>query len=135
MSYTRVFHAFFLAALAVMLAACSGSKPTSTVEAFFNAVAKGDVEKASEQISFAGVSANEMIQAKGKIQMIVGEMHKMVEANGGLAGIEVVESKIDDDGKSATVKIKLKFKNGKDQEETQKLVKEDAGWKISLKMF
>ncbi|WP_024890356.1 DUF4878 domain-containing protein [Luteimonas huabeiensis] len=129
----RVLSFLFLACLALGLSACSSSKPEATVEAFYRAAAKGDVERATAQISFADVPANQMVQAKGKVQMIVGEMQSRVEANDGLDAIEVVESEIDEAGDTARVRTRLVFGNGKDTSETHRLVREDGDWKIVLR--
>jgi PBP1b-binding outer membrane lipoprotein LpoB len=122
-----------IAMLAMLLASCSGGKPESTLEAFYQAAAKGDVEKATELVSFENTPATQMVRAKGKVQIIIGEMQQRIDANDGLDRIETVSSKIDPDGKHAVVEVKLVFKNGKDVAETSKLVKGEHGWKISLK--
>ncbi|OVZ55048.1 hypothetical protein CDO44_22625 [Pigmentiphaga sp. NML080357] len=133
MRLARPFSLFFLALFALVLAACSGGKPESSIEAFYRAAEKGDVEKATEQISFAQVPAAQMVQAKGKVQMIVGEMQNRIKANDGLDKIQVEESTVDEAGKTAQVRVKIKYKNGKDQGQTHKLVNEDGHWKILLK--
>jgi len=130
---SRIFSAFFMAVFALALTACSSGKPESTVETFYEAAAKGDVEKATEQISFSSVPAAQMMAAKGKVQMIVGEMQARIQANDGLDSVEILESKINEEGKLATVRSKVKFKNGKEQTENHRLIKEDDSWKILLK--
>ncbi|MCP1631768.1 DUF4878 domain-containing protein [Kerstersia gyiorum] len=125
--------AFFALFFALMLAACSGGKPESVVETFYKAAAKGDVELATKQIALAEVPASEMTMAKGKIQMIVGEMQQRVAANDGLDKVEIVEVQIDDANNTAVVRTKLVFGNGKDSTSNNNLVKEGGDWKISLK--
>ncbi|AZG11496.1 DUF4878 domain-containing protein [Pigmentiphaga sp. H8] len=130
---SRPFSIFMLALFALVLAACSGGKPESAIEAFYRAAAKGDVEKATEQISFAQVPAAQMVQAKGKVQMIVGEMQSRINANDGLDRIEMEQVTVDEAGKAAQVRARIKYKNGKDQTQVHKLVNEDGTWKILLK--
>lgn len=125
--------AFFALFFALMLAACSGGKPESVVETFYKAAAKGDVELATKQIALAQVPASEMTMAKGKIQMIVGEMQQRVAANDGLDKVEIIEVTVNDDKKTAQVRSKLVYNNGKDTVSNNNLVKEDGDWKISLK--
>jgi hypothetical protein len=115
------------------LSACSGGKPEDTLDKFYRAAEKGDVETAVKQISFASVKADEMTMAKGKVQMIVGEAQKMIKANDGYKSMEVLESKIDSEGKTATVRAKLLFNNGKDKADNAKLVKDSDGWKIVIR--
>lgn len=129
----RVLPFLFLACLALGLSACSSAKPETTVEAFYRAAAKGDVERATEQVSFADVPANQMVQAKGKVQMIVGEMQSRVEANDGLEAVEVLETEIDEAEGTARVRTRVVFGNGKDTNETHRLVREDGDWKIVLR--
>jgi len=113
----------------ILLAACS-AKPESVVETFYKNVTEGKVDNAIEQISFAGVNANEMVQAKGKVQMIVGQLQAQINANDGLKKVEVLESSVD--GDSATARVKLIFNNGKDNTENYNLVREEGKWKIKL---
>jgi len=122
--------AFCLLLLAIVLLAACSSKPESVVETFYKSAAAGNIEKATEQISFAGVDANEMVQAKGKIHMIIGEIKNQIDANDGLNKVEVIESNID--GDSAKAQVKLIFNNGKDNTDSYDLVHEDGKWKIKL---
>lgn len=130
---SRLFSVFFMTVFAFALTACSGGKPESTVETFYEAAAQGDVDKAIAQISFSGVPAAQMTAAKGKMQMIVGEMQARIQANDGLDEVEILESKVGEDGKTATVRAKVIFKNGKDKTESHRLIKEDGDWKLQLK--
>jgi major membrane immunogen (membrane-anchored lipoprotein) len=133
MRLLRCFKVVVAVLIVSMLAACSGGKPEDTLDRFYRAAEKGDVDTAVKQMSFASVPAEKMVQAKGKIQMIVGEAQNLIKANGGYDSLEVIESKIAEDGKTATVRAKLKFKNGKDKSDSARLVKEDDGWKIVLR--
>jgi len=113
----------------VLLAACS-AKPESVITAFYKATAAGDIDKAIDQISFASVDANEMVQAKGKVQMIVGEIKKQIDANDGLKTVET--SLLNSDGDKAKVQARLVFNNNKDNTETYDVVREEGKWKIKL---
>ncbi|TBU90661.1 DUF4878 domain-containing protein [Stutzerimonas kirkiae] len=127
------FRALIFSLLAVLLAACSGSGPEATTESFYKAAAKGDVDKAIGLISFADVGANEMVQAKGKVQMIVGQLQARIQANDGLDSVEVLSSTVSEDGNQATLHNRLNYKNGKSQDDRVRLVKEKGDWKIALK--
>jgi hypothetical protein len=119
--------------MTLALAACSSnSSPESTLQAFYQAAANADVEKATALISFRDVPAAKMVAAKGKVQMIVGEMQATVQANGGLDKVEILETKMDEAGQTATIKAKLTYKNGKEHNERHTLRKEDDGWKLVL---
>jgi len=116
----------------LLLAACSSSKPEATVEAFYQAVVKRDVDKAVEQLYMGDVPENELFQAKGKIQMIIGQIAADIEENGGLKQIEVLESEIDNGGQNARVRITVHYKNGEDRSDSLHLQREDGKWKIIL---
>jgi len=128
----RLLYAGFALLAALLLTACSSSKPEATVEAFYQAAIKRDVDKALGHLDMGKVSESEMFQAKGKIQMIVGQIAANIESNGGLKRIEVLESEIDDDGGKARVRIKLHYNNGEDGNESLRLNRVDGKWKIVL---
>ena len=132
-SHHRSLHFLAIALFTLLLAACSGGKPETTMERFYTAAAEGDVEKATKEISFDDTPAEQMMQAKGKVQMIVGEMQNRINANDGLDKIEVVSSTISEDGKTAKVQVKLVYRNGKSSTEASDLLKGDDGWKIKLR--
>lgn len=127
-----VLYPIALLILAAFLAACSGGKPENTVETFFQAAADGDVEKAIDQISFASVDASEMVAAKGKIQMIVGDLQQQIAANDGMGSLETLSSEMAEDGELAIIQSKITFGNDKTMNETTRLAKEDGDWKILL---
>lgn len=118
--------------LALGLVACSGGKPEDTLEKFYRAAEKGDVETAIKQIHLSNVKDAQLTQAKGKVQMIVGEVQGQIKANGGFDGLNVIESKIAPDEKSANLRVKLKFKNGTEQPDNARLIKDSDGWKIVI---
>lgn len=126
--------ALFLAVSATALfSACSAGKPEDAPSAFYKASAAGEVEKAMEYVSFANFKAEEMVAAKGKVQMVIGQVQQMVASNDGLDKVEVIDSVMGDDGNSARVTSKLFYKNGASRADTVNLVKEDGKWKIKLK--
>lgn len=133
MAFNRIFSTLFLAAFALLLSACSGGQPESVVESFYEAAADGDVEKATELMALNNVPAAQMMQAKGKVQMIVGEMQNRINANGGLDDVEILESKVAESKKTAVVRVKIKYKNGKDQTQSHNMIDEDGDWKLLLK--
>jgi len=122
----------FLALVSLLLAACSSAKPETTVEAFYQAAIKRDVDKAVEQLALGEVSDGEMFQAKGKIQMIIGQIAEVIEKNDGLKRFEVLESNIDENEEIAHVQIKLIFSNGEENTDSFRLRREDGKWKIIM---
>jgi len=129
---SRLLYTGFLILVGVLLAACSSSKPESTVEAFYQAAAKRDVDKVMEQFALGDISGDELMMTKGKVQMMVGQMAAQIEENGGIKRIEVLESSVDKDGDSARVQIKLIFNDGSEQVESNRLRREGGKWKILM---
>lgn len=132
MILSRLLSIFFMAVCSVGLVACSGGTPASAVKAFYSAAAQGDVEETVELVSFSNLPAAQIIVAKSKVQIIVGEIQSRIQANEGLEGVEILESSLSDDGKRATLRVRLEFKNGKDKIESHRLAKEDGEWKILI---
>ncbi|MGS2742294.1 DUF4878 domain-containing protein [Halomonas sp. LS-001] len=127
-----LFYPLFLMLAVLTLTACADEKPEDTLETFFNAVAEGDIDTAIEQISFETVSVNEMAQAKGKIQMMVGQFKNHIDANDGLDSIETINTDISEKNDEVRIKSQLNFSNGKTSTENTRLRKFDGGWKIVL---
>jgi len=117
--------------ISLLLAACSPSKPETTVETFYQAAARKDMDKAIEQIALNDVPANEMLMAKGMLQMMIGMIATGIEGNDGLKQIEILESTLDEDGHSASVRSKLIYNNGEDETTTNHLRREGSKWKIT----
>lgn len=129
----RVFSITTLALLSGFLAACSAAKPEEVPIAFYKAVDAGDVEKAMSYVSFASFTADEMVAAKGKVQMVIGSAQQRFKANDGFDRVEIVSVETAEDGNASMVYTKLFFKNGKDMPDKVLLVKNEDGWKIKLK--
>lgn len=124
---------FFAVSASALLISCSASSPQDATTAFYKAAAAGNVDEAMEYVSFANFEAEEMIAAKGKVQVVVGQIQQTASSNDGLQKVDLVESVASEDGNSAKVVSKLIFKNGKNKTDTVNVVKDDGKWKINLK--
>ncbi|WP_051233875.1 DUF4878 domain-containing protein [Halomonas halocynthiae] len=122
-----------LSLAALLLAGCGGSdSPQEVLTEFYETVADNDADKAIDYVSTSGLKESEMSMAKGKLQMIVGEFYGKAEDKGGLKNIEITDVTLSDDETQAQVKVVLTFGNGETMRSTDKLVKEDGDWKLSL---
>ncbi|MGF1485351.1 MAG: DUF4878 domain-containing protein [Opitutales bacterium] len=109
---------FALLTLSTLLfAACGGSSPSDTVEAFFDAGNEGDFTKAQE------LCTGQAAQLMGLAVSMMGDEKPEPDDK---ADIEIVSEEVD--GDTATVTIKDK-KDGKEAEIG--LQKVDGKWKIS----
>jgi len=122
----------YLAFISLLLSACSPSKPETTVETFYHAVAKLDVDKATELIALDDVPASEVFKVKGVLQMGMLGLAARIKGNDGIKHIEVLESEVDAADKRARVRIKLIFNNGQEQVKVEHLRLEYGKWKIAF---
>ena len=119
--------------LVLAIAACTSSNsPLGTIQNFYAAVEKGDADKAANYVAFGNISDNEMMAAKGKLQMMVAEGKNKIEKNGGLSKVALEKEELNADGESGAVVVKLHFKNNTEQTGRFKVVKEKGDWKIRL---
>jgi len=133
MTAARLIRTFFLSLTVLALAACGASdKPEDIVQAWYKAAVAGDADAAIKLLYLDEVPANQMAMAKGKVQMIVGEIANRAKANDGLKKIEALETSMEEDKDRATVKVRLTFGNGKDQTESVRLRRSDKKWKVVI---
>jgi len=128
----RLYPVFFFLACLLLAACSSSSKPETSVEAFYQAAIKRDVDKALGYLAMGEMSENELFQAKGKVQMIVGEIAENIEENDGLKRMEVLASEVEEDGEKARVQVKFIYNNDNDHTQSFHLQREDGQWKIIL---
>jgi len=129
---SRTFLTIALFALAGLLLVACSSKPESSVESFYQAIAKGDTETALTYITFTDVAANDMPRAKRRAEMAIDAIRNKIEANDGLKNIQILESNIDEAGNTGQFKLALTFNNNK-QDTTTPIVTihENGRWKLT----
>jgi len=133
LSFTRLMRAIFLSLTVFALAACGGAdKPEDVVQTWYKAAVAGDTEAALKHLYLDEVPADQMAMAKGKVQMIIGEVARQAKANDGLKKIDVLDTNIDEAKQRATVRVRLTFGNGKDKTETVRLRQSDKKWRVVL---
>jgi len=129
----RLVCAFFLSLAVLALAACgSADTPEDVVQAYYKAAAAGDADKTIQWISLSDVDADDMPQAKAKVQMIAAEVQSKAKSNGGLKKVEIVESSTDDANNTARLKVEVFFGNDKKSTESFRLRRDDGKWRIVL---
>lgn len=108
----------------LLLAGCSKS-PESTVESFYQAIAKGEITEAQGYVSAQLVA----MLGQGKLSSaLAGETERIR----GCGGIKSVEVKLQGEGEVRTGTSVITY-GGKCPTKTEniKLIKEDGKWKIS----
>ena len=102
------------------------AEPKDVVSKWWDALIKKDVDKAFTYIYFEEGTEQEEIDAlKAKYKGIL-------EYTQGIKSYEIISEEISEDGKTATVKVKLVFGNGEENEDDVDLIKVDEGWKLKL---
>ncbi len=124
------------AIIAFIFAACGGSSntPSSTVEAYFNAVKAGKYEKSLKYLAVESESEDGKLTEKEEAQMLAlaGKMEESMKEVGGIESFEVLSETIAEDGNTATVEVKLTNGNGDSDDSSMKLKKVNDEWKIDL---
>jgi major membrane immunogen (membrane-anchored lipoprotein) len=128
----RAVSMFLMMASAVLLSACSESNLAGTaLKMFYEAIGNANTEKAAVLVSSGGASYAQAAPSQGNSQTLLDEAKQLIQANGGLDRVEILNIKSSEDGKAAAVDAKLKFKNGKEHTETRRVIREtDGEWKI-----
>ncbi|MBR6018265.1 MAG: DUF4878 domain-containing protein [Paludibacteraceae bacterium] len=111
-------------------AACNSatSSPENVVKAYYDALQKGEVEKAIDLMHFKG----EMTQEQ-KDEIVATFNDKLAMVNNhhqGIAAVEVGEVEMAEDGEHAVVKIKIIYGDEQTKEDTEKVIKVDGKWFI-----
>ncbi len=133
--FKKIALSLMLLAGSMMLTACGSDSPEDVVKQFYSAVEKKDADKAYDLLAIPekDKQKNEM-EIKGKVQMIVGDMARRIEGNGGVESTEVKSVDIDESKKRATVILTVNFKDGKQKDERFLLTQGEGGdWKIILR--
>lgn len=135
MYFLKVLKFFFVSvACALFLTACGGGDtPEAVAQDFMKAIVAGDTDKVISAIDIPAEEAAQLEQMRPKLDMIFKEMKKEMDATGGgVKSIEVVSSKISDDGNTAQVVLKVELKNGESKDlPPLPLKKVDGKWKVT----
>ena len=122
----RIIAIALIAAASFFTLACkSGSDgPEALAKKAISAIEKGD---------YAAYAATFNVDENTQ-KMLAGLMEekasKEIEKKGGIKGCDILDTQID--GEKATVKVKVLYKDGSDEEQTMKLIKVEDGWKQEL---
>ncbi|MGO3741679.1 DUF4878 domain-containing protein [Kerstersia sp.] len=116
--------------LAAWLTACmtfSNNTPNGTVRLFYQAVADGDTDLALEQVQHPAESTE-----RNKQRAAIEEMQNTMQANQGLAEVQILQGRLSHQGTQAEVQARIIFKNGSTKTEDLRLQTNNNIWKIVL---
>lgn len=127
----------FLFALVTALFAvsCGGpATPSDAAAEIYAMVMAGDFDKVADCFYFDESKPEEAAEAKAMLTSLFTEKAKpQIEAKGGIKSVEPLEEVIAEDGKSATVRMKITYGDGSEKDEKIKMILTEAGeWKADM---
>ena len=117
----KVINLLSIALMAIAFVACSSSNtPEGVVDAYLKAMQQNDSRKALEMFHFQKeLTAEEFDQY---VQMVDEKVSKENEKKGGIASWEIEAPEIAEDAESAVVRYTVKYGDGSEQKDKQKVV-------------
>lgn len=126
----KVFYLLSIALMAMAFVACSSSKntPEGVVDAYLKAMQKNDSRKALEMYHFSKPLTDE--QFEEYVQMVDDKVKKENDKKGGIVSWEIEAPELAEDAQSAVVRYTVKYGNGSEDSDKQKVVKIDGKWML-----
>ena len=134
----RIVYLFAAVTMILFTVGCSGGNagksPKDIEKAIYNELQKGNYEKAVEML-FENVESDDDTPAEQKAEVMKAFTEKTkqsADAKGGLKSFEILEEKIAEDGKTATVTTKVTYGNGTEDTQNSTYVNKDGVWKLNM---
>ena len=126
----KVFYLLSIALMAMAFVACSSSKntPEGVVDAYLKAMQKNDSRKALEMYHFSEPLTDE--QFEEYVQMVDDKVKKENDKKGGIVSWEIEAPEMAENAESAVVRYTVKYGNGSEDSDKQKVVKIDGKWML-----
>lgn len=126
----KVFYLLSIALMAMAFVACSSSKntPEGVVDAYLKAMQKNDSRKALEMYHFSKPLTDE--QFEEYVQMVDDKVKKENDKKGGIVSWEIEAPELAEEAQSAVVRYTVKYGNGSEDSDKQKVVKIDGKWML-----
>ena len=116
--------------MAMAFVACSSSKntPEGVVDAYLKAMQKNDSRKVLEMYHFSKPLTDE--QFEEYVQMVDDKVKKENDKKGGIVSWEIEAPEMAENAESAVVRYTVKYGNGSEDSDKQKVVKIDGKWML-----
>ena len=126
----KVISLLSIALMAIALVACSSKKntPEGVVDAYLKAMQQNDTRKALEMFHFSKELTSEEFDEY--VQMVDDKVKKQNEKKGGIESWEIEPAEMYEDGESAIVRYTVKYGDGSEDKDKQKVVKIDGKWML-----
>lgn len=116
-----------IALVAILFAGCSSDKPVDVVKSYLNSCKSENFDKAIQCFDLNDEMKKEEIEA------LVAKMKAGYAETSGIDKFEILTEEIDDEAGKANIEAKIIFKDGTEDVENYKLLKNEKGdWKIDL---
>jgi len=115
-----------LLALGLLLSACFGSSPASTVKKFHRLIEDGQVEESMRLISRQSLSN----MGEDKVRSVLRMATQQINDQGGIDELRIESEEVT--GEVARVSVFMEYGNGKTEFSDVELALEDGDWKILL---
>lgn len=117
-----------LLGLFVVVMNCSlVESPSTVVKQFYKLAADGKLNDAYELISKEG---KELLKNLGGGAMAIGQLTQKIKNQKGIKNMEILKEEIQ--GDLAIVNVKITYGDGSSGTETEKLIKENGKWRLSV---
>ena len=126
----KIFYLLSIALMAMAFVACSSSKntPEGVVDAYLKAMQKNDSRKALEMYHFSKPLTDE--QFEEYVQMVDDKVKKENDKKGGIVSWEIEAPEMAENAESAVVRYTVKYGDGSEDSDKQKVVKIDGKWML-----
>lgn len=136
MRMRKVFYFGLFLMTMLMVASCSSETPSAAAKKYAECIKNGNYEKFVDGIVIKEKANADEAQMKEEKEALVAMLKekgdKQLEKSGGIKNIEIVSETISEDGNSAKVILKQTYGNGKDEEQSFNMVKQDGKWKMDI---
>ena len=124
-----------ISVMALCMTSCTPSSPGEAYKGYMEMIKKGDIKGFAKGFAVDETQTpEEPEQATQMIEGVLGDkVKKTMDERQGLKDVQVLEENISEDGEKATLKVKLVYGDGSEEESTQEMVKQDGKWKMVFK--
>lgn len=122
----RKINYFFIALLAVVFVACSGSSPSGVVKDYLGNMKAGNYEQAIKMLNFGDNSS----EAQEQLAALAGKMQESMDEVDGIKSYEIVSEEINETKDQAKVVAKVTYGDGSEDDMNMTLRKVDGNWLI-----
>ena len=129
----KLFFSMFVAVVALTLWSCGpANTPSAVAEEACKCVQNADYDGYVELMDLKETK-NQESEKQQFVAMLREKGTKTMEKKQGIKSYEVLSEEISEDGKSATVKMKMVYGDGSEDTQDLKLVKNDDGdWRLTM---